>query len=370
MLSFKLLYFRVHSWDSMEDQAWMFCTECGASYRPGVLFCSSCGEQVMVPGYQNAPLSLLPPVPRYTQYRPSYIPPPGKKKGIIIASTAIIAVMIIVILIASASMAGNASVSKNNKNDDYATLQSQYSSLQNQYRANQINCSSLQISINNLQNQSNYINLVKMGSLAHDYYETIRSDKSPWLPTHQEKVNFYSSLSKHDQGRNYWSDLDSEYYSYSNTHRYLEAKNILTAILHLSGADQANNAADRMAAILNFLNTNIQYQYDLKDRPFAPTETLSSGSGDCEDFSILASALFEMEGISSAIATFTNSAGEGHAMVLVQDPTINAKAYYSYSDLTNYGLSSGKWIEIEPQSLLTDQLTGMDKWNINAAAET
>jgi transglutaminase-like putative cysteine protease len=211
-----------------------------------------------------------------------------------------------------------------------------------------------------------------LDSLAHDYYESIRAEKAPLNPSYQADADFYAELSEHDQGKIFWTDLDNEYYAHTSAHRYTQAELTLLSILYLSGADNATNNVDRMACILSYVDSKIHYQYDLVDRPFAPTETLSSGTGDCEDYSILVSALFELAGIPTAIATFTNSANEGHAMVLVHMSNLGNYNSYYYSDLTGYGLQTGKWILIEPQRAISQQHdpSWFLQWNIDAASET
>jgi hypothetical protein len=262
--------------------------------------------------------------------------------------------------------------------DQYGSLNSQYSTLQSQYQSYKVNCTNLRISYNCLLNQSSYLSLVKMGSLAHDYYESLRSEYSPsWWDTPENWVGFYSYLSEHDRAAGFWTDLDDVYYSHYGTHRYLEAKSILTSVLKIAGADHANSAVDKISSILAFINTHIQYQSDLIDRPFAPTETLSSGTGDCEDYSILASALFEIEGIQAAIAIFHNST-DGHAMVLVKLSELGAWSGYDKSNIidgASYGLAAGQWIIIDPQVTINHQSksgwsASGERWTIDAAAET
>jgi hypothetical protein len=92
-------------------------------------------------------------------------------------------------------------------------------------------------------------------------------------------------------------------------------------------------------------------------------------SGDCEDFTILASALFKKIGIDSAFGRFKNDKNEYHAMVLVHLENLGSYGYWYYSDLTYYGLASGKWIIIEPQYTIENQNTDWIKqWTIVAAA--
>jgi transglutaminase-like putative cysteine protease len=110
---------------------------------------------------------------------------------------------------------------------------------------------------------------------------------------------------------------------------------------------------------------------DMTERFYAPWETLAHRSGDCEDFSILTSALFELAGIDSAFGAFTNDYNENHAMVLIHLNDLGPYDYYSYDDLTSLGLSSGRWIIIEPQTTLDYQsdASWMDQWTILVAAD-
>ena len=98
----------------------------------------------------------------------------------------------------------------------------------------------------------------------------------------------------------------------------------------------------------------------------------ASQSRDCDDFSILAACLFEYAGIKRAIGFFENTTlNAKHSMVLVQLSDLGNYGYFYYSDLTNFGLSNGKWIIIEPQIAILEQYTrnSSNKWSLVVASE-
>ena len=126
-------------------------------------------------------------------------------------------------------------------------------------------------------------------------------------------------------------------------------------IRNLIGIDFFDSNATKVKKILDFVNGYIHYEGDMDDNFLAPMETVGLKSGDCEDFSILAGALFELVGIESAIA-FGEALGGYHAYVLVQLDSLSPYSTSVYhDDLTSYGLSSGRWIIIEPQWKIEQQ---------------
>ena len=117
---------------------------------------------------------------------------------------------------------------------------------------------------------------------------------------------------------------------------------------------------------------NIEYSEDINNEFLFPIEVLTYRSGDCDDFSILASTLFEYVGIESAIGFFTNESEDyDHCMVLVNLPDLDYYGYWYYDDLTNQGLSQGRWIIIEPQATIDMQVEDdlISKWGMIAVAE-
>jgi hypothetical protein len=253
-------------------------------------------------------------------------------------------------------------------NSDYLELLADYDRLLSRYQELEEVCD-LFIGI------YDYNVLTRLDSLANDYYETIRSEK---LNLFTDKCLFYSRLSRHDRGAYIWSDLDAIYYektytsqSPTNLHRYDEAMDVLIQVISIIGINDTQTPVEKIKLILDFIDRKIVYNHDMSDEPFAPTETLSSGTGDCEDFSILASCLFEIVGIQSAVARFTDG-DSGHVMVLVHLSNLGGYGHYYYSDLTNFGLSSGEWIIIEPQNTIAwqDDASWIPQWEITDAVET
>jgi predicted transglutaminase-like cysteine proteinase len=294
---------------------------------------------------QYAPNYQYQPQPPYNR------PPPAKKSHI---GTIVGAILVVVIIVLGATV-----MSLSNKlGDDQGNNDGYY---QQQYET--------------LSKETSYLNAVKLDSLAHDFYETARTQYgTTGLDT--DGVNFCVQLSKYDRGQySSWSDIDSSYHDVSGGYRYDESSATLRYVLGQAGVTTSNTSIEKIAAILSFVNAKVDYQFDLDDKYFAPTETLSSGTGDCEDYSILVASLFEMTGIQTAIAFFKNATDptddNGHALVLVRLSSLGDYGTYSYSDLTSLGLSSGKWIEIEPQRLISDQYdsTWFPKWSITAAVE-
>ena len=100
-------------------------------------------------------------------------------------------------------------------------------------------------------------------------------------------------------------------------------------------------------------------------------ETLSLRSGDCDDFSILTSALFELGEIDCALGFFENNSGEAHLMVLVHLENLGKYGFYKYEDLSMFDLSQGRWIIIEPQATIEYQADEewIKQWTIQMAVE-
>jgi hypothetical protein len=224
-----------------------------------------------------------------------------------------------------------------------------------------------------------YLELVRMDSTTADYYQTLREEVGPqsasWSSAGadwEDDVQFCANIAKHDIGEVYWETYDDYYFEVKGTHAYLDAHNELLKILSLAGVVSTDDDITQMGKILEFINLNVDYASDLEDKFFSPVETLAYGTGDCDDYSILAAALFELVGVDSAVAFFSNDLDEGHAMVLVHLEDLGDYGYYYYSDLTSIGLRSGTWIIIEPQDLISaqddPQWTGA--WDVEVAAET
>jgi len=251
------------------------------------------------------------------------------------------------------------------------TQQSANSDLQKKY-------DDLLADLSNLGPQYELYQRLRIESLAADYYQTIRENVGPqsagWRQnggTWAELVSFCSELAMHDEGKMSWKDYEAMYFDGYQTYSYDDALAKLKFVNEYAGVSTSNTSVENVAAILQFIVGHVEYQRDMIDKFFAPVETLFYRSGDCEDFSALAAALFEVAGIDSAIGFFSStSESSGHAMALVHLDNLGAYNWTYYSDLTSFGLSSGTWITIEPQSLITDQSgSWISQWVLEAAAE-
>ena len=171
----------------------------------------------------------------------------------------------------------------------------------------------------------------------------------------------------------YWPEYEDEYYDWYGTYSYDDALAKLDYVLEFAGVSDFDTAVIKIEKILEFVNQNIEWQPDVIEKFFAPVETLSYASGDCDDFSMLAAALFEIAGIDSAIGFFTDiTYTYGHAMVLVRlDNLGEYEDYWYYPDLTSDGLSSGEWIIIEPQWTIEYQDSdSIGDWYLDVVADT
>jgi len=276
---------------------------------------------------------------------------------------------------------------------NYTGLQNDYNALQSNYNSLQSNYNSLQGDYNNLNNEydtledqyitleTNYNTLnanfniestMRIGHLLSDYYEVIRKNYMPVYK--QDKVDFAAEIAGHGLGRIYWPAYEDEFYDASYTaygnyiHSYTEAYDELVEVKNLIGINSYDSDVTKVKKILDFIVDNIHYEGDMDDNFLGPMETAGLKSGDCEDFSILAGALFEMAGIESAIA-FGYTSGGYHAYLLVQMEDLGSYDCWYYDDLTGYGLSPGKWVIIEPQHRIDQQYYSLENYSLDVAAE-
>jgi len=321
------------------------------------------GYQQMIPANENFPT------------------PPDKTKGtrtsiILIAIGLAIALVISNVVWISVKVQDDGKY--NSLNSDLTELQQNHTTLETSYDDLQTDYSDLQQSYEALQTENQIYETFRLESTVADYYETLRDDSSmqtsdwwySWLST-QDKVNFCANLAKHDIAKVYWPSLETTYHDYYGTYSYNDAKAKLTFFLSVAEVNSYDTPVTKITKILEHVVNYIAYRPDMNDRYNSPWETLAFQSGDCDDFSTLTSALFELAGIDSALEFVKNGANNGHAMVLIHLDDLGSYGHYYYSDLTGYGLSAGKWIVIEPQMLIDQQhdSTWMSQWNIMAAAE-
>ena len=184
-------------------------------------------------------------------------------------------------------------------------------------------------------------------------------------------VDFCADLARHDIGTSHWQALESSYYENTGTYSYLEARMRLNLFLNLSGVQSGDAPSVKMEKILEEVDGFVHYVPDIRERFNSPWETLWLRSGDCDDYSILVAALFDLANIDSAITFLWNNTLGGHAVVLVHLDSLGIYNYSSYSNLTGLGLAKGQWIFIEPQQSMDTQFDcpgKAEKWTIVAAA--
>lgn len=209
--------------------------------------------------------------------------------------------------------------------------------------------------------------------LLWDYYDAVRISYMAGR-LNVTVIKFIADLAKHNLGRTYWPLLEDLYFKNAGEHSWTTAMRRLEAVYALIGIEPEDAPVERIRKILQFINDNVHYQVDYDDISLSPLETLIFGSGDCDDYAILAATLFEMAGIDAAVAcgtvAYTNKT-IGHVMVLVHIDTLGPYGFHSYEDLTSMGLSSGKWILIEPQNTIDKQYDPdcFNRWRIQAAAD-
>ena len=229
---------------------------------------------------------------------------------------------------------------------------------------------------------------LNVGTALETYYDYVRAnsyssglglvDEGEWrtLPNYYDlSVSFAVELASHDIGNCWWPALEaaSGYHNRTGEYSYQTSSRIMDQAMALSGISSSDSEVTKIEKVLSFTNSFVHYEDRILDHMWFPCETLTFRSGDCTSFSILATALLERAGIEAAIAFFANSTIGHHAMVLVHLDNLGPYRYWYYEDLTDRGLTSGKWIIVEPQctSLLGQQsrLDWIGYWDLVACSE-
>ncbi len=268
---------------------------------------------------------------------------------------------------------------------DYDDLESEYSMLKESYSSLLVNGNSSGQYIGNQSDyvgqresimviesylsslRESYINLrenydievaLGIGNTLESYYDLLRYEKgltiSHWGDL-QIETDFCAKLALHALGRNCWPTVENKYYVKTGKHSYEIARRKIMEVIGLIGIQPYHTPTYKIKKILSFMQQNIHYEDELGNVYLSPIETLAFKSGDCDDFSILASALFEAVGIDSAFGIFKNAEGKYHCMVLVHLEDLGGYRYSSYPDLTSEQLDKGTWIVIEPQNTIDQQ---------------
>lgn len=223
--------------------------------------------------------------------------------------------------------------------------------------------------------------MLRIGNSLESYYDSLRTGLGPtgtenwwWYSTEslwQTQVDFAVNLAQHDLWRIYWPDYETDYEELTGENSYETAWYKLMDVVSCIDVSMSDPPVEKIEGVLSFLNEQIHYETEINDVFLAPMETLGFKSGDCDDYSILAAALFEYYEIESAVGFFKNDANDYHAMVLVNLDDLGEYGNWYYSDLTSLGLPEGKWIKIEPQSTIENQWDDdwMGQWNILVAQD-
>ncbi len=134
----------------------------------------------------------------------------------------------------------------------------------------------------------------------------------------------------------------------------LASEKILSALI-LANITEDDSTEEKISKILKFIYNRVFYENELDaftDFPRAPVETLALGSGDCDDFATLASALFCASGVDGVGIGIIEELNSYHAVVLVKEPVTE-----NYIDIEDRDLiSGGRWYIIEPQLPLEYQI--------------
>ena len=263
---------------------------------------------------------------------------------------------------------------------EISSLQSQKTTLQNSLNNYMSSYQTLLDSHDDLETAFLLEQELRIGNSLESYYDVIREGLGPsgtkyWWHTPetgywQQSVDFACSLAEHDIWRIYWPDYEPDYMEITGENSYETAWYKLQDILDIIEISDADGDVIKITKILNFLNANIHYESEINDVFLAPVETLGFKSGDCDDYSILAAAFFELLDIETAIGFFVNDDEEYHAMALVKLDDLESYGVWYFDDLTKYGIDEGKWIVIEPQMTIDMQDDEwISQWSIFVAAE-
>jgi hypothetical protein len=217
--------------------------------------------------------------------------------------------------------------------------------------------------------------VLRIGNSLQSYYDAVRLIKG--LDGTRESANpakdqvvFAARLAQHDLGNPYLPDVEAEFERIVGRRSYDIARSKINEVLLIIGVSESDPPVVKIGKILNFTRKYVHYEYEVNDVFRAPVETLGLRSGDCDDYTILVASLFEAVGIDSAVGSFKNATGARHYMVLVHLEELPGYRYWSFPDLTRFGLAKGRWVIIEPQLPLDrqgDEQIG--RWTLLAAAE-
>ena len=213
------------------------------------------------------------------------------------------------------------------------------------------------------------------GNSLTSFYDTLRNEEGLTGGGSQKnmykEIKFGRDLVRHSLGENIWATLEKEYRKDTGISSYSQANEILKIAYNQTKISSGDSDTEKVTKILEYINDLMDFESDMNDVFRAPAEVLTVRSGDCDDYCFLAAALFDEAGIKTAIGFYKNEDDNGHTMNLLHLDELEGYNYYSYDSLTSKGLSSGKWIQIEPQRYIDDQNDEewMEDWELRLAEE-
>ena len=263
----------------------------------------------------------------------------------------------------------------NDLSEDYNALSVEYSTLINDYNTLWDIYDELESEYEEIKYQYNMWTELRIGNSLTSYYDTLRYEFGPtgsrsnWK-YEEESCQFASQLALHDLHRLYWIKAEEIYGEDVGKESYAQAWEVLSKAYEYCEISSTDSDVEKIEKILVFVNSIIDFELEMDDSLRAPVETLSLKSGDCDDFSVLVSALFEIADIESGVC-FLESEDSAHAMVLVHLEDLDEYGCYYYEDLTQYNFEDGTWILIEPQSTIDyqDDADWFDQWSLYMAVE-
>jgi len=378
------------------------CQKCGTSQNEEMKFCFNCGNaltqqnliaiqgQTLQTKQSDSPLSQNPfasgtqllQVPEVKQSQKTDVQPPQAipselaKNNIWInvsASMNLILIILFLIQLIFAPLSYPLSEEDEDFETKYEELNNRYLALDTKNKNLQSDYSILETNQSELMRKLEFIEKINTGHLLESCYEDIKDDYHEkfddfwWKIIHdrEEVIEFAARLAEHDLGRLYWTNANERYSSFTGNNMAEVAFSKLSLVPDFIQIDENDNTTVKIKKILSFVTSWVHYEFDLNEKFLSPIETLTFRSGDCDDFAILTSALFELVGIQSGLTFVINDEGGKHAMSLLHLDDLGGYDHYYFQDLTDHGLEEGKWILIEPQSPIEGQHNEgwMEQWS-------
>ena len=362
----------------------MDCPKCGSLIETMKPFCGNCGFNIdmldnsSVLNYHHKPL--INTIPSHMQ--PTEVPLQRKKDNNLKSSYYVsLALNIFIIALFMVQLLYSPLVLPMSEEDEEKErlekenedLTLQYKNLEGHHNQLGIDYHALQREFNELNKEWEFYNNINVGHFMGSCYEAIRDiydeqwDSFWWniIGDDEDVITFAANLAEHDLGRIYWTNINEKYRAKTGENMNFDASQKLSLVINFLEIGIYDSDIEKIQKILAFVNDWVSYEPDLNEKFLSPIETLTFRSGDCDDFAILVSALFELVDLESGIVFVTNDDGDAHAMVILHREDLGPHGYYYFEDLTNHGLEEGRWILIEPQSIIENQHNEdwMEQWS-------